>query len=143
MVEGREQDPISAWARNRKHLFGKVAVANGSSSGPVNKHIQGAGPTTIKGAVWDDSDSDDEDFEMASSEDLGHSSNSDSDGSGSEGGSGNGGNLDNDSGSEEWSGDSDEEELTPAQQAALDKMVELLRDGPEDEPSDEEDELDE
>ena len=112
MVDGREQDPINAWARNRKHLFGKaVSSLSGSSSQTANsssnnKEARPSQPNgTVKGPAWDDSDSDDEDFEATSSEDLEHSA-SDSDSSEGEGGDENGGQSE----SAEESGDEPEEE---------------------------------
>lgn len=92
MVDGREQDPINAWARQRKHLFGK------GSAPPPSKVTSGkkaateeappiGGNTATNGPAWDDSDSDDDDYEIASSEDIDNSSSSDSEASDAGGGS--------------------------------------------------------
>jgi hypothetical protein len=85
MVDGREQDPINAWARQRKHLFGKGSApptpkaASGKNATTEEPPI--VGNTATNGPAWDDSDSDDEDYEIASSEDIDNSSSSDSEGS--------------------------------------------------------------
>lgn len=165
MVNGREQDPIHAWARNRKHLFGKTpAVIAGSASSSYVESSSGgkeARPSqkqqsngTVKGPAWDDSDSDDEDFEATSSEDLEHSS---SDSDSSEGGSGSGDEDVNGSDSAEESGDEPEEEelqeahhplLRPGamprmSKAAIDKVMDMVHDDLVGDVSEEEDELEE
>lgn len=156
MVDGREQDPINAWARNRKHVFGKPAATTSSALNQTvsnakeahsSDHAQPNG--TVKGPAWDDSDSDDEDFE-ASSEDL---SGSFSDPEESEDGSG------SRSGSAEDSGDELEEEdeglqearhplLRPGamprmSKAAMDMVVDMVHDDFTGDASEEEDELEE
>ncbi|KIJ64331.1 hypothetical protein HYDPIDRAFT_112325 [Hydnomerulius pinastri MD-312] len=171
MVDGREQDPINAWARQRKHVFGKE-VASSSDASPTKEGRKGTAgtgaakgqlPTTAaKGPAWDDSDSDDEDYEIASSEDLEGSSGSDSDDSEDGGGSGDEGEGDEGegegSGSEvvEQSGDDEsEEELQEAHhpllrpgamprmsKAAIDAVVDMVNGDMMDAGSDEEDELD-
>ncbi|KAH7882730.1 hypothetical protein F5I97DRAFT_313793 [Phlebopus sp. FC_14] len=86
MVDGREQDPISAWTRQRKHLFGKE-VSSSSEPPSVSKQAQtsrkgkevyrGQIPgTAVNGPAWDESDPEDEDFEISSSEDVDESSSS-------------------------------------------------------------------
>lgn len=88
MVDGREQDPINAWVRQRKHLLGKGSAAypskpeQGTSGKKTSTQEQPSvgGATAANGPAWDDSDSDDDDYED-SSEDIGHSSSSDSEAS--------------------------------------------------------------
>ncbi|KAG1851719.1 hypothetical protein F4604DRAFT_1807303 [Suillus subluteus] len=118
MVDGREQDPINAWARQRKHLFGK-----GSAPPPPKPQVEGpsiGGNTATNGPAWDDSDSDDEDYEIASSEDIDNSSSSDSEasdvGSGSQpdDGSEEEDNRGSDANDGEESGEESEEEMSKA-----------------------------
>ncbi|KAF8127688.1 hypothetical protein EV363DRAFT_1172203 [Boletus edulis] len=145
MVDGKEQDPIDAWARHRKHRFGKspAPVANGNG--------------TAKGPAWDDSDSDDADFEVASSEDLEHGSSDEGEDSEGEGGSGagsadDGGSLDSE-GVEE---SGEEEELDEARhpllrpgamprmsKAAIEAAVDMVHRDLVEDASEEEDELEE
>ncbi|KAH0834133.1 hypothetical protein J3R83DRAFT_11423 [Lanmaoa asiatica] len=154
MVDGREQDPINAWARNRKHLFGKGPASASPSSRQTagNSSSKEARPShlpngTAKGPAWDDSDSDDDDFEAASSEDLEHStthSDESEDGSQSDGAE------------ESWDEREDEEEPEEAHhpllrpgamprmsKAAIDMVVDMVHGDLADDASDEEDELDE
>lgn len=150
MVDGREQDPINAWARNRKHLFGKTPVVSSDAASRNQTDTASSGKEarssqqrhsngTVRGPAWDDSDSDDEDFEVASSEDLGHSG---SDSDSSEGGSGSGGENGSQSEvaeeSEEEPEEDEEEELQGAHHPLRlpDAMV-------VDDASEEEDELEE
>ncbi|KAG1751973.1 hypothetical protein EDD22DRAFT_914844 [Suillus occidentalis] len=129
MVDGREQDPINAWARQRKHLFGK------GSAPPPSKVTSGkkaateeappiGGNTATNGPAWDDSDSDDDDYEIASSEDIDNSSSSDSEasdvGSGSQ--PDDGSEEENNHGSDangEESGEESEEDLQEAHHPLL------------------------
>ena len=156
MVDGREQDPIDAWARHRKHLFGKTPAAPVSSTHTASGSKE-ARPThlvnvTARGAAWDDSDSDDDDFEVASSEDLEHSSADESEG---EGGAGSG-DGDGSQGSESGEGQSEEEELDEAHhpllrpgamprvsKAAIDAVVDMVHRELIEDASEEEDELEE
>ena len=167
MVDGKEQDPIDAWARHRKHLFGKGKAGAGASSSQAAGSSKEARPTqfgangtaTVKGAAWDDSDSDDGDFE-ASSEDLGHSSSNEDEDSEGEGGSGAASGGENGSahseGVEESGDDSEVEELDPAHhpllrpgamprmsRAAIDKVVDMVHRDLVEDASEEEDELEE
>ncbi|KAF8840639.1 hypothetical protein BDN67DRAFT_929869 [Paxillus ammoniavirescens] len=165
MVDGREQDPINAWARQRKHIMGKDAV----SSSPPSTSKQGQASTngkeavkgqlsngTVKGPAWDDSDSDDEDYESATSEDLDRSSSSDSEDSERAHGSDDGGGSDNEG--VEVSGDegSEEEELQEAHhpllrpgamprmsKATINAVIDMVNDDLMDDASDEEDQLEE
>lgn len=171
MVDGREQDPIHAWARNRKHLFGKslagcdTSPSRAASGGGSGKEVRPSHVPngTVKGPAWDDSDSDDDDFEVASSEDLEHST-TESDSDRSEGGVGSGDeNLSQSVGAEE-SGDEpeeeeeeeEEEELQEARhpllrpgamprmsKAAIDMVVDMVHGDLADDASEEEDELEE
>ncbi|KAL4070231.1 hypothetical protein V8B97DRAFT_1966637 [Scleroderma yunnanense] len=72
MVDGKEQDPIYAWARQRKHLFGKPSAATSGPSQISSKESihpkSRPAPTSANGPAWDDSDPEDEDFETESSE---------------------------------------------------------------------------
>jgi hypothetical protein len=158
MVDGREQDPIDAWARHRKHLFGKSPAAAVSSTHTASGG-KDARPThvvngTARGAAWDDSDSDDDDFEVASSEDLEHSSAGESEGEG-EGGAGSGDEVGS-QGSESGEEPSEEEELDEARhpllrpgamprvsKAAIDAVVDMVHRDLVDDASEEEDELEE
>ncbi|EGN92625.1 hypothetical protein SERLA73DRAFT_163959 [Serpula lacrymans var. lacrymans S7.3] len=109
MVDGKEQDPINQWAKQRRDLFGK-------------KQEKGADEKeAAKLAAWDDSDPDDEDFELDSEDiDGGSASSGDTDGSeaGSDGQSAEASdavNSDSDRSDEEQSaeGSDAEEELDP------------------------------
>lgn len=86
MVDGREQDPINAWVRQRKHLLGKGSAPpsskpeQGISSKSMQEQPSTVGATAANGPAWDDSDSDDEDYED-SSEEIDNSSSSDSEAS--------------------------------------------------------------
>jgi hypothetical protein len=128
MVDGREQDPINAWARQRKHLFGKGSAppppkaASGKKATTEEPPI--VGNTATNGPAWDDSDSDDEDYEIASSEDIDNSSSSDSEGSDFGSGSqpDNGSEEEDNRGSDangEESGEESEEELQEAHHPLL------------------------
>ncbi|KAF9221793.1 hypothetical protein BS17DRAFT_737004 [Gyrodon lividus] len=160
MVDGREQDPISAWTRQRKHLLGKDAT----SSLPTFLSKQGQAATngkevpngTVKGAAWDDSDSDDEDYESASSADLDHSSSSDSDDGEDVHGSVNGDSGESEGVEESGNEKFEEEELQEAHhpllrpgamprmsKAAIDVVVDMVNDDLVDDASDEEDQLEE
>lgn len=168
MVDGREQDPIHAWARNRKHLFGKDSAVSAASafsspavSGSKERHHVSKN-VTVNGAAWYDSDSDDE-FEVASSEDLEHSStdsDSDSDSDGSEGGAGTGDENASQSDGAQESGDEasegEDEELQEAHhpllrpgamprmsKAAIDMVVDMVHGDLAEDIGDEEDELEE
>ncbi|KIK11712.1 hypothetical protein PISMIDRAFT_61871, partial [Pisolithus microcarpus 441] len=66
MVDGKEQDPISTWVREREDSFGRPP-----GSAPDKTFVQKrkntndkdlAAGTSVNGPAWDDSDSDDEDF---------------------------------------------------------------------------------
>ncbi|KAG9316578.1 hypothetical protein JVU11DRAFT_2631 [Chiua virens] len=149
MVDGREQDPVNAWTRNRKHLFGKNAsqtrAAGGSGS---NKDTRPNQPMngTVKGSAWDDSDSDDDDFE-ASSEDLEHSS-SGSESDGGEGRAGSEDEPDEEEGEEEVLDAARHLLLRPGamprmSKAAIDMVVDMVHDDLVGDASDEEDELEE
>ncbi|KAG2133814.1 uncharacterized protein EDB93DRAFT_1212319 [Suillus bovinus] len=129
MVDGREQDPINAWARQRKHLFGKGSASSPSkaTSGKKAAAVEEppiGGNTATNGPAWDDSDSDDDDYEIASSEDIDNSSSSDSEvsdiGSGSQpdDGSDEEENRGSDANVEE-SGEESEEELQEAHHPLL------------------------
>ncbi|KAF9235005.1 hypothetical protein BU15DRAFT_89746 [Melanogaster broomeanus] len=143
MVDGREQDPINAWTRQRKRLFGKDR--------PMGKELLQVRSRngTAKGPAWDDSDSDDEDYEIPSSEDLGHNSSSDSDGNKEDQRSDDG----DGSGSEgvEESGDdqkliipySDQVPCHAVSKAVIDAVVDMVNEDLMDDASDEEDELEE
>ncbi|OAX34704.1 hypothetical protein K503DRAFT_747018 [Rhizopogon vinicolor AM-OR11-026] len=123
MVDGREQDPINAWVRQRKHLMGKGSAppspkpeqgTSGKKTSPQEQPSTG-GATAANGPAWDDSDSDDEDYEN-SSEDIGNSSSSDSEASdrGSSGNLEDGSEEEDNGGSDavgEESGEESEEEL--------------------------------
>ncbi|KII90177.1 hypothetical protein PLICRDRAFT_40373 [Plicaturopsis crispa FD-325 SS-3] len=77
MVEGKEQEPIRAWARAHRHLFGKkiAPIANGNAGGSAS--------TSGKVPLDEDSDPEDDDFEMDSDDsDGGSVTSSSSDGSG-------------------------------------------------------------
>ncbi|KAF8439931.1 hypothetical protein L210DRAFT_3339157, partial [Boletus edulis BED1] len=162
MVDGKEQDPIDAWARHRKHRFGKslaVAAASHSEGGsrdtrPTQPVANGNG--TAKGPAWDDSDSDDADFEVASSEDLEHGSSDEGEDSEGEGGSGagsadDGGSLDSE-GVEE-SGEEEEEfdearhpllrpgAMPRMSKAAIEAAVDMVHRDLVEDASEEEDEL--
>ena len=162
MVDGREQDPIDAWARHRKHLFGKCSaglaappVSGGSKTEKV-RPAPGAN-VSVKGPEWDDSDSDDDDFEVAS-EDLEHSStdaDEDSEGEGGAASVDEDGNVSED-GEESGEEFSEDEELDPARhpllrpgamprmsKAAIDTVVDMVHGDLVDDASDEEDELEE
>lgn len=86
MVDGREQDPISAWVRQRKHLMGKGSappsskLQQGTSGEKTQERSSMGGATANNSAAWDDSDSDDDDYDD-SSEDIVYSSSSDSEAS--------------------------------------------------------------
>lgn len=169
MVDGREQDPIHAWARNRKHLFGKrpamcsaspsrLALANHDNYNNEETRPRHVPNGTVKGPAWDDSDSDDGDFEVSSSEDLEHSA-TDSDSDGGEGGVGTGDencSQTQESGDESEEAEGEEEELQEAHhpllwpgamprisKAAIDMAVDMVQDDFADDASDEEDELEE
>ncbi|KAI5993332.1 hypothetical protein EDD15DRAFT_934534 [Pisolithus albus] len=66
MVDGKEQDPISTWVREREDSFGrapgsapdKTSVQKRKSTNDKNL----TAGTSVNGPAWDDSDSDDEDF---------------------------------------------------------------------------------
>ncbi|KAG1750417.1 uncharacterized protein EDB91DRAFT_1344093 [Suillus paluster] len=129
MVDGREQDPINGWARQRKHLFGKGSApppskATSGKKTTTQEQPSAGGTTAANGPAWDDSDSDDDDFEIASSEDIDHSSSSDSEASNSGGGShaDDGSEGEDDRGSDavdEESGEESEEELQEAHHPLL------------------------
>ncbi|KAG1849472.1 hypothetical protein F4604DRAFT_1810476 [Suillus subluteus] len=130
MVDGREQDPINAWARQRKHLFGKGSAPPPPKAASGKKATIEEGPsiggnTATNGPAWDDSDSDDEDYEIASSEDIDNSSSSDSEasdvGSGSQpdDGSEEEDNRGSDANDGEESGEESEEELQEAHHPLL------------------------
>ncbi|KAG1853200.1 hypothetical protein DFJ58DRAFT_789985 [Suillus subalutaceus] len=130
MVDGREQDPINAWARQRKHLFGKGSDPPPPKATSGKKATTEEGPsiggnTATNGPAWDDSDSDDEDYEIASSEDIDNSSSSDSEasdvGSGSQpdDGSEEEDNRGSDANDGEESGEESEEELQEAHHPLL------------------------
>lgn len=129
MVDGREQDPINAWARQRKHLFGKGSAppsskATSGKKAATEEDSSIGGNTATNGPAWDDSDSDDDDYEIASSEDIDNSSSSDSEasdvGSGSQpdDGSEDEGNRGSDVNGEE-SGEESEEEFQEAHHPLL------------------------
>ncbi|KAG8215447.1 hypothetical protein J3R82DRAFT_9061 [Butyriboletus roseoflavus] len=168
MVDGREQDPIHAWARNRKHRFGKsLAVSSPSvltSSSPTisgskeERRYHLSKNVSVNGLAWCDSDSDDE-FEVASSEDLEHST-TDSDSDGCEGGAGTGDeNASQSEGGRESGDESSEEEEEELQEAhhpllrpgamprmskaAIDMVVDMVHGDLADDAGDEEDELEE
>lgn len=130
MVDGREQDPINAWARQRKHLFGKGSAPPPPKATSGKKATTEEGPsiggnTATNGPAWDDSDSDDDDYEIASSEDIDNSSSSDSEasdvGSGSQpdDGSEEEDNRGSDANNGEESGEESEEELQEAHHPLL------------------------
>ncbi|KAG2125726.1 hypothetical protein DEU56DRAFT_903614 [Suillus clintonianus] len=129
MVDGREQDPINAWARQRKHLFGKGSAPPPSKATSGKKATTQEQPsigenTAANGPAWDDSDSDDDDYEIASSEDIDHSSSSDSEASDVGSGShpGDGSEEEDNRGSDangEESGEESEEELQEAHHPLL------------------------
>lgn len=130
MVDGREQDPINAWARQRKHLFGKGSAPPPSKATSGKKAVTEEEPsvggnTATNGPAWDDSDSDDDDYEIASSEDIDNSSSSDSEasdvGSGSQpdDGSEEEDNHGSDVNGGEESGEESEEELQEAHHPLL------------------------
>jgi len=74
LVDAREQDGISQWVRQHRHLFGKkrVVIVNGQTGG------SGSGNAVTINNVEDDSDEDDEDFEVDSEDEDGGSASSDS-----------------------------------------------------------------
>ncbi|KAG1767370.1 hypothetical protein EV702DRAFT_1147171 [Suillus placidus] len=130
MVDGREQDPINGWARQRKHLFGKGSAPPPSKAASGKKATTEGEPsiggnTATNGPAWDDSDSDDDDYEIASSEDIDNSSSSDSEasdiGSGSQpdDGSEEEDNRGSDDANGEESGEESEEELQEAHHPLL------------------------
>ena len=161
MVDGREQDPIDAWTRHRKHLFGKSPAAAASSSSQTASGGKEARPKrlangTVQGAAWDDSDSDDDDFEVASSEDLEHSSTDESEGEGGAGSGDEDGGQNSESVEESGEEQSEEEELDEARHpllrpgamprmsgAAIDAVVDMVHRDLVNDASEEEDELDE
>ncbi|KAI6041738.1 hypothetical protein EDC04DRAFT_1199598 [Pisolithus marmoratus] len=61
MVDGKEQDPISAWVRERNDILGRppgsVPEKTSVQKGEKTKPIAG---TSVNGPAWDDSDSDDD-----------------------------------------------------------------------------------
>lgn len=67
MVNSREQDGISRWERQYRHLFGKKKLVEGQN-----------GTATANGHMDDESDESDEDFEIDSDEDDNGSPSSDS-----------------------------------------------------------------
>ncbi|KAH7911869.1 hypothetical protein BJ138DRAFT_1149664 [Hygrophoropsis aurantiaca] len=164
MIDGREQDPISAWQRQRKNLFGKKlsnagtnAPAESSSKGKQKSVPQGPTSGAANGAAWDDSDSDDEDYELESSVDLDQSSSSSSEESGDGGDPGPGSDEEGSNAGSENGAESDEEEdLDPAKhpllrpgamprmsKAAINAAVDLINGDLLGGGSDEEDELEE
>jgi AAA ATPase containing von Willebrand factor type A (vWA) domain len=151
LVDAREQEGISQWVRQHRHLFGKKPVV-------VNGQASGSGNAVTINNVEDDSDEDDEDFEVDSGDEDGGSATS-SDSSGDEnGGGGSGGDAEESGeGSESEDGDGEEEDeelkaenhplmrpgaMPRISRAAIDMVVGMVEDdfmGPERE--DEEDEL--
>ncbi|KAH7925002.1 hypothetical protein BV22DRAFT_1034513 [Leucogyrophana mollusca] len=129
MVDGREQDPISAWVRQRKSLLGKEPsapldtskVVESSSNGKQRSAPKAPISGAANGAAWDDSDSDDDDYELDSSVDLGQSSSSSSEESDDEGAEAEDGSESGGEGSDAGggSGESGEEELNPANHPLL------------------------
>ncbi|KAI6119095.1 hypothetical protein EV401DRAFT_1522578 [Pisolithus croceorrhizus] len=66
MVDGKEQDPISTWVREREDSFGwPPGSAPAKPSVQKRENTNDKNPTagtSVNGPAWDDSDSDDEDF---------------------------------------------------------------------------------
>lgn len=160
MVDGKEQDPIDAWVRHRKHSFGKRPTVGGASretvtaAGGEARRTTQVGNGTVKGPAWDDSDPDDDDFE-ASSEDLEHGSTDEDEESGG-GDEGEGSAESGDDEGDEGSGEEEEEEFDEARhpllrpgamprmsKAAIDAVVDMAHRDFVDDASEEEDELEE
>ena len=127
MVDGKEQDPIYAWARQRKHLFGKPSASTSDLSHASPSKSEAMYPkgrtasTSANGPTWDESDPEDENFETDSSDSLSSSSDA-SDISGNEQG--------NDSEDVGNSGSEDEEEQEEGKEEELDEAHHpLLRPG--------------
>ncbi|KAI6164028.1 hypothetical protein EDD17DRAFT_1692627 [Pisolithus thermaeus] len=83
MVDGKEQDPISTWVREREDSFGRPP-GSAPAKTPVQKreNTNDKNPTagaSVNGPAWDDSDSDDEDFRTDSSDDAASGSESSGD----------------------------------------------------------------
>jgi hypothetical protein len=91
MVDGKEQEGISQWVRQHRHLFGQKSAQNGKGQPSSQTNASGSGSksgnvTTIKAAqLGDESDASDESFDMDSGDDDGGSATS-NDSSGDEGG---------------------------------------------------------
>ena len=127
MVDGKEQDPIYAWARQRKHLFGKpsASTSDPSHASPSKSeaiYLKGrTASTSANGPTWEDSDPEDENFETDSSDSL-SSGSDESEISGDEQG--------NDSEDVDDSGGEDEEEQGEEKEEELDETHHpLLRPG--------------
>ena len=124
MVDGKEQDPIYAWARQRKHLFGKPLASTSDSSHVSPSKSEATHPknqnTSANGPVWDDSDPEDDDFETESSDSLSSGSNGSANSDDEQG---------NDSGDVNSSDDEVDEEQNEGEEELDESRHPLLRPG--------------
>lgn len=122
-IDGREQDSISQWVKQHRHLFGKRKGVEGyqdeAKEEAETKKLPSNGPLTIN-TLDDDEDDDDDDFEISSDEDDGGSPSSSSgeDGVSDAEGADDAEEGDDDSSSEDDEGDTEQDEDEEMQDAA-------------------------
>ncbi|KAI6002401.1 hypothetical protein F5J12DRAFT_840846 [Pisolithus orientalis] len=113
MIDGKEQDPISAWVKEREAIFGRpsgsapdeTSVRKGENRSQKNA----VASTSVNGPAWDDSDSDDEDF-CSDSPDSASGGSTPSDNSNDEQPDGNASDENEESGYDDDDDDDDEQE---------------------------------
>ncbi|EKM52552.1 uncharacterized protein PHACADRAFT_198609 [Phanerochaete carnosa HHB-10118-sp] len=127
MVDGREQDGITAWVKRHKHLFGRPApeAQDEAANGGEGYGVAASGKVDVKGKGKgvarpdeDDEDEDDSDF-VDSGESDGGSATSDSGSDEEGGGQDEAGDEDEDADGEESEDEEDAEALDPARHPLL------------------------